>query len=1570
MALGARELILILRATNQASGPIRQVSRDLRTLGSGTTAAGHGVDQLASKRRWAQLGAASAILKDTGRSARIMGIAVGAGLGFAASSAAKFQTQVGLVATQTGDLNLSIGRTTEQMQKNAKVIETGVLAQMNKFPASAEEMNDALYEIYSSTELGSQGLKGVNNGLKFLTLMNKAAVAGQTDLSEVTKAATSVMNAFGGGVKGMPQKLERMFAAVRFGRMTFADFTNTFSQIVPATQAAGQSFDTMTGTMAALTRLMPNVRVSATAYARMLEIFGRKKFVEGAKKFGVEMQDAKGNLRPLPQIIDDFRVAINKLPLKEQAPMIRNFFKELSNQEGTIQARRAFTALIKHPGLYRKVLGQTVSDNNEFTKSFRLMADTAGVKWETFMSKMRATWIKLGAAAIPILLQLLEPIQRLAEWFIKLDKETQKQIVSWAAMGAVIAIVGGTLASLVGNFGMIFAALKAGGMSFTVLLGVLGLVSAAFLLLIGQGDLLKAAFDNIFEFATQDVMHMVAALGLLYIAMTRLSFAAQGMMAIPLFGGARGSIRGAGSKWVTEFRSVQNGAKASTAAIAAMDAAAVGAMATDRRRLAMDRAFGTTRGPVRTTAGAAKAAAEAAKVSRAAVISRTMWAATVASVAVLPGPLKVAAGLTAVAAGAAFLWSRHQAKVAEEAERAAKFTAQVKRPIEAAGRTAAFGINVRELKSAQLSLRQVNLNIKTYKEQLKGATGLEREQLKISLAQAYIERAVALATVSSAQQRAMKSSQAVSTAIYNQVRNLELVRKKRQEIQQLTREMNVPGRGQDDVRLYQEKIEKLRTEINRLTAAGVYAGQALQRGVGQSLRELERSNIIKYPQRIFGQLRASAAQFATQTGRMPTIPEMQMMIKAILDPGSLKNMPAQIQQAIGIVKVRAEVVKAKGGVRDEQRDVQEAARHGGERGGGANIIKQQIQLRGASDALRTAKTKADEIKKVFGKTVTKTIKVRMQPAKTFNLGLQAALGIARGIEAGTDDIARAAAAASAAAVISGGKELETGSPSRKTERLIGKPFVQGIVMGLIRNSKQASDAAVFVIDQMEGKTVAKMTSFLQKQAQLFQKMNANLSALVRRGVPLQLVEQLAQMGAEGAKQIAKLTTATKPELNKFVAAWRHAQGQVLASGKFNWTKYIETVNAAAQKLLDIYNEMRDNLRSFLMSALQDTTRLGQEIGDTIAGAVGGLFQGPMNISEHIGKAFDEAQASYSSSMAGLQKQMEELQQRQADTIADFMERRRDELRSAFGKLFAGPILSAGFAAGSVKDLIADLNKQLKDFQDWRKNLDALSARGVPAALMRSLEELGPEASHNMALLVNATDADLAEWVAAWKAGEGAIEEVTQATYMNMEGFAEAMADIAEQMAEVARQMAELKAPKRADFAMLLADLNAQKLAWADYNSILTSLHQKGVPALLIKDLAAMGIEGVEILRILNSGTKEELDAYIASWLGLQGELDTAKKGWLAAISPEEILKGLQDTTTALTEWGDDLAFLAASGMDPAILAELKKLGPEAAMLIDGIAKGIEADPEFLAKFEGLWTTAQDNIDADCEDLGQ
>ena len=380
-----------------------------------------------------------------GRTFQYMGaVAVGA-LGFAANSAAHLQSSVALAATQ-------VRNSVKGVQAETNTDFNFILQQMRKFPAAASDMSASLYDIFSTLNVNGK------QGRDVLVQVNKAAVAGQISVQQATQGVLSVLNNFKLSWRDTGSVLNRTFAAVRFGRATLDQFQTALQTMAPAAKAAQQSFNTLAGTFAFLSRSLGPAK-AAVGFARLQEVLNSPQMQKGLAGFGVHLQDANGHIKPFAQQID---ILIKRFPYLEQGgSKALNFFKNIGGLQGTIQARRAFETIVTNVQGFRNLLHKTITDNNEFNKSYTALAKTAGVQWGIFLNTLKSVFITIGAAVLPTFVKLVHPLQEVADWFNKLDKSTQATIGRWLALAAIGATVGGTILAIGSAIGLTINGLAA-----------------------------------------------------------------------------------------------------------------------------------------------------------------------------------------------------------------------------------------------------------------------------------------------------------------------------------------------------------------------------------------------------------------------------------------------------------------------------------------------------------------------------------------------------------------------------------------------------------------------------------------------------------------------------------------------------------------------------------------------------------------------------------------------------------------------------------------------------------------------------------------------------------------------------------------------------------------------------------------------------------------------------------------------------------------------------------------------------------------------------------------------------
>jgi hypothetical protein len=455
-------------AVTAAANAYRRLGRDAglaaekqRVIGNEVARTTERLRQNAEAQRalkWTSLEQGSRIASHFGRILATTGLIATASLGLASKSAADFSTQANRAATQARQ----IGQPAEATARIANRVMDTVLQQMQRFPATSEEMANSFYEIFSGTNVQS-----VKEATRLVELFNMAAVAGTVDLGTMTDAALTLFNNFTEGANRTEQleiMLNDFLAAVRFGRTTVPQFANSLANVVPFAKQAGLQFRDVADAMAVLTRATGGRFTSrdATGLFRQIELLSRPEVVAGLHKMGVEVQDLRtGKMRPLMDVLTDINERLVKTGKFRPGPELLNFFKEVSRVggagegsvglQGTAQARRTFAFLIQNMDEYHQVSGLIHRDNDQFIKDFDAMSKTPGVQWDIMINQLKSVALTIGRDAIPAFTNLLRPLGDLLHAFNSLSPATKQAIASLLVYASVGALVLGPVVALAGG---------------------------------------------------------------------------------------------------------------------------------------------------------------------------------------------------------------------------------------------------------------------------------------------------------------------------------------------------------------------------------------------------------------------------------------------------------------------------------------------------------------------------------------------------------------------------------------------------------------------------------------------------------------------------------------------------------------------------------------------------------------------------------------------------------------------------------------------------------------------------------------------------------------------------------------------------------------------------------------------------------------------------------------------------------------------------------------------------------------------------------------------------------------
>jgi TP901 family phage tail tape measure protein len=1367
-----------------------------------------------NEQKWDKIQTGGRIMSHVGRVMQLGGLVAGGALAYMASGAAKFNSEATLVATQTG----RIGSGFKTVAVNSKFVQNALLGLMGQTTATREELTQSAYDIYSSL---SVSLKG---GVRLLKMFSQASIAGMTPLTDVTAAGIHVMNAFAIPVRRMPEIMNRMFAAVRFGRMNFSQFTSTLTSTSPAMAAAGQSFDSLAGAMAFLTRMIPSTRSAGVALARLSEVLGRAKFVQGVKQFGVHITDAHGRLLPMIDVIDKL---VKRFPrLRQGGTFLQNFFKAMSGQQGTIQARRAFTFMVLRLRDYHKIQGQVVNDNNEFTRSLAAMEQTTGVKWSKFVNTLRALALEIGTAVIPVLMEMAKPLVDLAHKFSNLDASTKDQIGRWAGYAAAILLVGGTFLAVAGMVISFVSALGKVGLAGSGSLAIIIAVIAALKVMKGEWRSISDVADSFASTMLGSFTGFVAMSGLAVTAALRLRKALIGVAT------AQAASTGMGA-----------GAAGTGGFLAGLIGGARGL------------------GNVRTFAAVRMAETEGG------MLAKSLAAAGGAAEA-LPGPLKVAAAVIGLGAAASALWEIHMGNVRKEAEHAARYQAILQRtsaaPVTQARRFGGIGGSVRQILEQRNAIAELNAQIRQQRKAVQDANAANRPEQQRQLNALIYQRADAMDALDTVQRRSNQQFDAFNRALNFQRQIVLQSRGDRQRLANLqaldraTRQYrgqmtDLNTLGQNSVRVHKlmeatgittwhqlkMAIQGAKDEVNTFTPALGRGAVALRNQFGRAIQSFQRSGLLT--PRINPSAINAAFQVALRRGRMLTIPEIKTVIRASVSKADLAKAPRDIQNAIKQQRVLMKIQPVMSNLSH-----QVAALFGGKK-----ATQQRIHVTSDADKVY------GHMAAIFHRTIPGHVKIAVSP--TYGEAVALGASIAQGIKVGAGSVNIDIYENVHKSITETTKKIGAHSPSTMTRDLIGIPLMQGIITGIeleygnlakaatlainifngpwltsdkFQNRTQASAKAISNLENrihslkksakgttpeiinlerrlaalrkgsQKSATPADLIKDMRLTLKEFKQFNNAMSVLQKRGVPLLLLDQLSQLGAEGAKMIAKLAGMTKRQLRIYVNLWKRAMAEVAKSQRTPLDQISadlpQKTDDAAHFLLDKWNNFHDQLS--------------------------GIFGG---IGETYISMWNDAQDATA-------QKLDDIQQLVKTQFGDLFQGAYMQSQDFQTKMDWGHILN-------IDDLTKDLQSQVTAFNTWYSDISTLGSK-VPADLLEYLRGLGPDAADEIHVLANSSNAALANYVKVWQQAQGRINNAVQ-------NFGKFGAGVT---------------PTNA--------LQGQINKLNQFGDVITTLEGRHVPFSILQEIVSMGPDALPFAQALSAMSDVDLGNYVAMWNDYQAKL--------------------------------------------------------------------------------------------------
>lgn len=460
MSLSTREVLLVVRANNQASAVLATLGAHFGTLNRQAVAS-----SMALGGAMIAVGAVTAAV----------GVKILSFYKNSIDAAMTYDQQAAKTLTQVDKLGLSLN--------DIKTIGRNVAKEI---PVPFESLQASLYDIFSSMQVnGSQAENMLRN-------FGKAAVAGQVDIQTAGRATIAILNAWKLPAEQVTHVNDIMFQLVRKGVGTYEEFSSTIGRAIPSTVKAGQSVETLAGMLAFLTRNGLSAEMAAAAAGRGMDALSNPGSVKNLEKMGVSVKNAQGEFRPLVDIVKQLSEKMSTLTGPQRAAALHDLFK---GSGSNIQAMRFWTLATTNFGDLKDRIGDLNNSAGALNGAYDIMFVQPQTKIELLKNKLAVLKTQVGDALVPVFLALVGIAGKLLDAWGNLSPGLQKFIIYAVGIGAVLMVLVGIITVVAGIFLVLSAAATALGIG----LGTIALWGSVFIVaivaIIAAGYLLWKHWD-------------------------------------------------------------------------------------------------------------------------------------------------------------------------------------------------------------------------------------------------------------------------------------------------------------------------------------------------------------------------------------------------------------------------------------------------------------------------------------------------------------------------------------------------------------------------------------------------------------------------------------------------------------------------------------------------------------------------------------------------------------------------------------------------------------------------------------------------------------------------------------------------------------------------------------------------------------------------------------------------------------------------------------------------------------------------------------------------------------------
>ena len=381
----------------------------------------------------------------------------------------------------------------------------------------------------------------------------------------------------------------------------------------------------------------------------------------------------------------------------------------------------------------------------------------------------------------------------------------------------------------------------------------------------------------------------------------------------------------------------------------------------------------------------------------------------------------------------------------------------------------------------------------------------------------------------------------------------------------------------------------------------------------------------------------------------------------------------------------------------------------------------------------------------------------------YNTGLNAAKGMAKGIQDGTKEVVDSAGELANLTVDITKKALKINSPSKVMRAEVGQMAAKGFSLGIKDGTKEAEKSA----EEMAKAAHKKAKTILEKSME--KKGNFSVSEKSEDGKAKTKTAYSKEVLEAGTKWFSEYKKQHDTTLKSEVVFWENIRKQ-LKKGTASYREATKSLRDAKKKYQEDKQDRKDAKAAAKKTKSQEKLSASGQVLEQYKVYYKVSAKAEADYWNIVRKQFKkgtneriEADQKYYEAKQNLNEQLKTLNEEYVqnskdvqiklkediksltDAYKDAVKERADTIYSSFGLFDQFQSESESGAA-----LLYNLKTQVAGIADWELQLEKLAGRGLPTELLEELKEMGPQASAALHSLNTLTDEQLKEYASLWQ----------------------------------------------------------------------------------------------------------------------------------------------------------------------------------------------------------------------------